>query len=147
MSDTCIVCLGDLSTGIDAVAAQSTTTAKSPTVDGTNNVRDHARSQPAARETAKSEFDGSNEVIAHLQPCGHDLHNECLKPWVERANSCPICRANFHLVELMHHIGGEFTHAMVHVSELTVVQGMSYPHTSSRNADKSPKSIHPCTLK
>lgn len=106
MSDTCIVCLGDLSTGIDAVAAQSTTTAKSPTVDGTDNLTDNTRSHTAAKDATTSGLNHTTEVIAHLQPCGHDLHNECLKPWVERANSCPICRANFHLVELMYYIGG-----------------------------------------
>ena len=46
------------------------------------------------------------ETIAHLLPCKHDLHNACLKPWVERANSCPICRATFNMVELSQCIGG-----------------------------------------
>ena len=47
------------------------------------------------------------EMIAHLLPCGHNLHDECLRPWVERANSCPICRQNFNTVELSTKIGGE----------------------------------------
>ena len=47
------------------------------------------------------------ELVAHLLPCGHDLHDECLKPWVERANSCPICRQNFNLVEVSREIGGK----------------------------------------
>lgn len=46
------------------------------------------------------------ETIAHLLPCKHDLHNACLKPWVERANSCPICRTAFNMVELSCAIGG-----------------------------------------
>ncbi len=46
------------------------------------------------------------EMIAHLLPCGHDLHNECLKPWVERANSCPICRQSFNQVDLSDKVGG-----------------------------------------
>lgn len=51
-------------------------------------------------------IDDDDEIVAHLLPCGHDLHNACLKPWVERANSCPICRAKFNSVELRQAIGG-----------------------------------------
>nr|POE79711.1 phd and ring finger domain-containing protein [Quercus suber] len=53
-----------------------------------------------------SALNADQETIAHLLPCKHDLHDSCLKPWVERANSCPICRATFNLVELSHTVGG-----------------------------------------
>lgn len=23
--------------------------------------------------------------------CGHSFHHECIKPWVDKNNSCPIC--------------------------------------------------------
>ena len=124
MSDTCIVCLGDLSIGIDGVAEQSTSTgavAKSPTADREveeaaaadtsaviKNEPDTKVSEPECDIVIKVEHI-PGELIAHLQPCGHDLHNECLKPWVERANSCPICRASFHLVELLQYVGGKQT--------------------------------------
>ena len=51
-------------------------------------------------------IENDEEAIAHLLPCKHDLHNACLKPWVERANSCPICRAKFNMVELCDVVGG-----------------------------------------
>lgn len=78
MSDTCIVCLGDLG---------------------------ESASDP---EVAKDGLEDPGQ-IAQLLPCGHILHNDCLKPWVERANSCPICRRNFNMVELSDRPGGTST--------------------------------------
>lgn len=51
-------------------------------------------------------IENDDGAIAHLLPCKHDLHNACLTPWVERANSCPICRAKFNMVELCEVVGG-----------------------------------------
>ncbi|KUI59840.1 hypothetical protein VP1G_07046 [Cytospora mali] len=44
--------------------------------------------------------------IAVIQICGHTLHDSCLKAWSGKANSCPICRQAFHLVEVYDKIGG-----------------------------------------
>ncbi|CAG7922135.1 unnamed protein product [Penicillium olsonii] len=78
MSDTCIVCLGDLG-------------------EGTGDPL-----EPLGDLNLKDE----DSQIAQLLPCGHILHNNCLKPWVERANSCPICRQSFNMVELSDRPGG-----------------------------------------
>ena len=100
MSETCIVCLGDLGGNDSASTPPSVVRAvKSPHDD-------HGRLVPLASPTSTTFNEPEDGVIAHLLPCGHDLHNECLKPWVERANSCPICRQSFNEVELCSRIGG-----------------------------------------
>lgn len=48
----------------------------------------------------------SEDHIAVIQVCGHILHDTCLKAWTGKANSCPICRQAFHLVEVYDKIGG-----------------------------------------
>lgn len=89
MSDTCIVCLGDLGES----AIDPAEPVPKPLLDDV----------PVQTEALGDEDPGQ---IAQLLPCGHILHNNCLKPWVERANSCPICRRSFNMVELFDHIGG-----------------------------------------
>ncbi|KAI9760975.1 MAG: 60S ribosomal protein L43 [Chaenotheca gracillima] len=89
MSATCIVCLGDLEEDRKPIKTESPSDL--PTASDTGGAEDG---------------NGDAELIAHLLPCGHDLHNECLKPWVERANSCPICRQNFNHVTLIATVGG-----------------------------------------
>lgn len=85
MSDTCIVCLGDLGeSASDPLVIESVPSLDIRKGDGVEDSRQ----------------------IAQLLPCGHILHNNCLKPWVERANSCPICRRSFNMVELSDRLGG-----------------------------------------
>ena len=101
MSGTCIVCLGDLGDGSSEFAGLSPNSAKSPLRSGDVDKVTTAFVPEGAKDSTNE-----NELIAHLKPCGHNLHNECLKPWVERANSCPICRAKFYAVELSNKVGG-----------------------------------------
>ncbi|KAL4883457.1 hypothetical protein BJY04DRAFT_25873 [Aspergillus karnatakaensis] len=100
MSDTCIVCLGDL--GESASDPRAVSAEPAPRLD-------HEHHGKAPDTSIKPEgFDDTEDLslIAQLLPCGHILHNNCLKPWVERANSCPICRRSFNIVELSDRVGG-----------------------------------------
>ncbi|KAI9675326.1 MAG: hypothetical protein M1817_001229 [Caeruleum heppii] len=99
MSTTCIVCLGEL-------AGEGTSSSLPPASPVTSDDSGGAPTTPRASTKSPERTDAALELIAHLLPCGHDLHDECLKPWVERANSCPICRQSFNLVELKASIGG-----------------------------------------
>ncbi|PWY87041.1 hypothetical protein BO94DRAFT_65716 [Aspergillus sclerotioniger CBS 115572] len=99
MSDTCIVCLGDLGESASDPLANAAEAA--PRLD--------LEAEGKSTDSLKAEgVDGSEDSgqIAQLLPCGHILHNNCLRPWVERANSCPICRRSFNVVELSDRPGG-----------------------------------------
>ncbi|KAI8942080.1 hypothetical protein NX059_000177 [Plenodomus lindquistii] len=102
MAETCIVCLGELVPQDEVPAATEVLTATNPLEVGADADDQHGGNNTKA--TTESNKDA--ELVAHLLPCGHDLHNDCLKPWVERANSCPICRASFNMVELSVRVGG-----------------------------------------
>ncbi|KAK9244999.1 hypothetical protein V1506DRAFT_539589 [Lipomyces tetrasporus] len=51
-------------------------------------------------------YDGTND-IARLVPCGHKLHDSCIKMWIEQATSCPTCRTSFNTVEILHTVKGD----------------------------------------
>lgn len=99
MSETCIVCLGDL--------GESANELPHPVVVNVPPNDHDGRSLRSSSQPPHHSDSSVVEMIAHLLPCGHNLHDECLKPWVERANSCPICRQSFNLVELSIKVGGK----------------------------------------
>jgi hypothetical protein len=102
MAETCIVCLGDLVHPDDGPLITELHSATNELPDGADAIS----GKPDTPTTTALEQPKDDEMVAHLLPCGHNLHNECLKPWVERANSCPICRASFNMVELSARVGG-----------------------------------------
>lgn len=108
MSGTCIVCLGDLGDGSCDPAVVSALSAKSQI-----QASDAEPVTTASNPESAGENKNDTELIAHLKPCGHNLHNDCLTPWVERANSCPICRARFYTVELSKKVGGMNQHSFL----------------------------------
>lgn len=101
--DECIVCIGTL--------REITCALPLPLIDGTvkelgvdNLGIDSAHCNSPLSNTALND---EAELIANLHPCGHRLHDLCLKPWVDIANSCPICRQNFNRVDVSCAVGGK----------------------------------------
>ena len=104
MAETCIVCLGDLGESSNDLPLHLVSAIEAGPIDGPEGgVALSHNNIISTRSFATAEA----ELIAHLLPCGHNLHDECLKPWVERANSCPICRQNFNQVDLSTMLGGK----------------------------------------
>lgn len=139
MSDTCIVCLGDLGENANVPNLSSPPTPLSPHLGSSTIRRPSSPSHP-------NDFD--SRLIAHLLPCGHDLHNGCLKPWVERANSCPICRQSFNTVELSAQVGGKLClPSPSKIVDLTFID-QDPAHLPIRSAIglKSLTSTRPCSL-
>lgn len=99
MSDTCIICLGDL-----GESANDLPRSVAPALELEDDTQKGSSSTSDSSEQGNKIEDA---MVAHLLPCGHNLHNDCLKPWVERANSCPICRQSFNQVELSDHVGSK----------------------------------------
>lgn len=91
MADQCIVCLEDLDVVPDAIVH-------------------HLDDAPEVAGPAPTTYPGKHDnqqPVALIKPCGHVLHDECLREWSQKANSCPICRQTFNLVEVLDKVGGK----------------------------------------
>lgn len=127
MAETCIVCLGDLGENASAQPLPEAQLLHHDTLDALPDALHSKADSPAPKPKSPLAED---ELIAHLLPCGHNLHDECLKPWVERANSCPICRQKFNQVDLVKMIDGKLKSSLYLCSGADVSTGpvvSSYP--------------------
>lgn len=96
MADQCIVCLEDLDVVPDPSVhedLQDAGAVAAPTAD-----------LPTPHPSTTT----IQQPIALIKPCNHVLHDECLREWSQKANSCPICRHAFNVVEVLDKVGGTF---------------------------------------
>jgi hypothetical protein len=92
MADQCIICLEDLDVSDGIVT------------DDLQDAGGTSTPEPPTTHPGKS----TNQLpIALIKPCSHVLHDECLREWSQKANSCPICRHAFNLVEVLDKVNGE----------------------------------------
>ena len=125
MAVQCIVCLTELKAQSEL---RTLLNASSPRPDGSTECSEDEEVTQKRRQRS------SRSLIACILPCRHQMHNGCLEPWVERANSCPICRQNFNAVELSSTVDGKRPRAhmsSVHSSRLMERRGHVGPVISS----------------
>lgn len=96
MADQCIVCLEDLDV-VPGAIHDGMLDAESVAATSSELATTHPRKQD------------NEQPIALIKPCGHVLHDECLREWSQKANSCPICRHAFNLVEVLDKVGGKYS--------------------------------------
>jgi len=69
---------------------------------------DEDANPPDASSSSKVSHGVANherELVAHL-PCSHVAHDECVKLWFERENTCPNCRATVNVVRISATVNG-----------------------------------------
>lgn len=148
MSVSCIVCLGDLAASSSPSTAERLPSPDSHGVDDGLGVSCEPGSE-AASDSVKGKEAQNVSQIARMLPCRHVLHDDCLRPWVERANSCPICRQSFNVVELLDVLDGMsnlFTILLLLLPWIMANLLIQVPwcrHTPSRTKPKKQTSIRP----
>ncbi|EKD18353.1 uncharacterized protein L3040_006772 [Drepanopeziza brunnea f. sp. 'multigermtubi'] len=102
MADQCIICLEDLA------AVPVPDPDSDPALPLPHDLRDAGElaAQTADLSTPHPSTSPNDLAVAFLKSCGHFLHDCCLKQWSQQANSCPICRGAFNLIEVRDKVGG-----------------------------------------
>ncbi|KAK3302371.1 uncharacterized protein B0T15DRAFT_303181 [Chaetomium strumarium] len=104
MADQCIVCLEPLD-------IEPGTTPPAPVQQLKEQEEqlaiDDSGALPKTNEVAEPQH-SNHDNVALIEVCGHMLHDNCLREWTEKANSCPICRQTFHVFNVYDKIGGKF---------------------------------------
>ena len=72
-----------------------------PRIDEDATLPDASSSAKVSRGAA----DDERELVAYL-PCGHASHDDCVKLWFERENTCPNCRATVNVVRISATVNG-----------------------------------------
>lgn len=91
--DQCIVCLDELESVVHG---------------DLQDANGGVASIPSPVTTTNPSKNDDHQAIALIKPCNHVLHDECLREWSQKANSCPICRQQFNLVHVLDKVGGNF---------------------------------------
>lgn len=107
MADQCIVCLEPLDVVATPLAPAEQELQKALRDQHERLVREDPDALSKINQTNTSEPANPSHV-AEISACGHTLHDECLRGWSEKANSCPICRQTFNVVTVFEKVGGEF---------------------------------------
>ncbi|KLU83945.1 hypothetical protein MAPG_02994, partial [Magnaporthiopsis poae ATCC 64411] len=117
MAEQCIVCLENLdaplpatedATSGDAAVSQGGGQKSLVAGEPSSNLSGGSSSTTAASNVLELTPGphNTNGNVAVINACGHSLHNSCLQAWAAKANSCPICRHSFHLVDVYDSVGG-----------------------------------------
>lgn len=94
MAEQCIVCLEDLDHAPKLDDADP-----SPSVIAEENLEGTTTAAAQQHNRLQSKH-STSDLIGVIQGCNHVLHDICLKEWIQKANSCPICRTQFNKVEV-----------------------------------------------
>ncbi|KAL7627156.1 hypothetical protein AAE478_003932 [Parahypoxylon ruwenzoriense] len=106
MADQCIVCLENLDARPSSPLSQLPLFPVEQDDQLQSSSSKSATKSPLHNTTELANHDNEDSKIAVIQICGHVLHDACLREWIGKANSCPICRQVFHLVHVYDKVGG-----------------------------------------